>query len=119
MNPQMAAFYAARNARDGRMAYDSLNEGEAQIDRQVNRSNSLARQANYGRDAALRARASVPSKAAGTAELLKGGLGLAKETGLLKALPGLFKDGYDWLGGQTGLWGNNWFTSDSADSIDW
>jgi hypothetical protein len=107
VNPHMAAFYAARNARDGRMAYQSLDEGEAQTDRLLQRSGRLQNQANQGRDSTLQARDTIPSKAAGTAQLLKSGLGLMKETGLLKDLPGMFRSGYDWLGGKTGMWGGN------------
>ena len=106
VNPHMAAFYAARNARDGRMAFDSLREGEQQVDGMLKRSEGLQGQANRQRASTLDARGTIPSKAAGTAQLLKGGLGLAKDTGLLKALPGMLGKGYDWLGGKTGWWGS-------------
>jgi hypothetical protein len=105
MNPQMAAFYAARGARDGRMAFDSLREGEQQVNSLVDRSGKLQSQANAGRASNMAAGKAVPSKAAGTAKLLQSGLGLAKDTGLLGALPGMMKGSFDWLGGQTGLWG--------------
>lgn len=43
MNPHLAAFYAARNARDAKMSADSLDAGQAQIDRELNRSGMLQR----------------------------------------------------------------------------
>lgn len=105
VNPHVAAFHAARNARDGRMAFESLREGEDQVGRMLDRSGRLQTQANNQRASTLDARATVPSKSVGTAQLLKGGVNLARETGLLKALPGMLGKGYDWLGGKTGLWG--------------
>jgi hypothetical protein len=106
MNPQMAAFYAARNARDGRMAFDSLREGEGQIDRMLGRSSGLQNQANNMRGATQGARGALPSKAAGTMNLLKGATGILKDTGVLKDIPGMLRGGADWLGGATGLWGD-------------
>lgn len=110
INPIAAAHFAARNARNADMAYKSLNEGEAQIGRMLDRSGALQTQANNQRANTLNARGTIPSKAAGTSELLKGALGIAKETGILKNLPGMIR----------GLWGTNkWFTSMDPDSIDW
>jgi hypothetical protein len=105
INPQMAAYFAEKNKRDAALAYHSLREGEDQTDRMLNRSSALQNQANQQRASTLGARKAVPSKAAGTANFLKSGIGLAKDTGLLSGLPGMLKGGFDWLGGSTGLWG--------------
>ena len=121
MNPQMAAFYAARNARNGRMAYDALNEGESQTDRMLARSGALQRQAAGTQEAGLRGQGTIPSRSKQTVELLKGAGGLLmKNPDVLKDIGGMLGRGFDWLGNTTGLWGQpQWFTSMSSDSIDW
>jgi hypothetical protein len=127
MNPQLAAFYAGRGARDARMAADSMDRGEAQIDRMVNRSGMLQRQATDRQTSGLEAARSQPSRSAANMNLLKGASSILKDTGILKGdtsilkdIGGMFSSGANWLGNSTGLWGQpQWFTSGSADSIDW
>ena len=119
MNPQMAAFYAARNARDAKLSTEAMDRGEGQIDRMLDRSGRLQTQAANTQNAGMNAQRALPSRAAATTQLLKGVGGLLKNKDVLKDIGGMLGTGYDWLGKQTGLWGNKWFTSDSPDSIDW
>ena len=93
MNPHLAAFYAGRGARDARMAAESLEAGEGQVERGMRRA-ALGQQA----------RAGIPSKAAGQAKMLKDLYGMAKETGVTKDIGGMLGRGADWLGRTTGLW---------------
>lgn len=111
-NPLAAAFYAQRANRDQRMAAESLDRGEAAIDRQLGRSSRLQTQAQGNRAGTLNARATVPSKAVSTAEMLRGASGILRDTGLLGM-------GVDWLRNTFGGGGQDWFTSMSPDSIDW
>lgn len=117
MNPHMAAFYAARGGRDARMAADSLNAGEQQLDRELKRAGMLNDQAVARQRANVETQKLIPSRAASTMNLLKGTTGILKDTGVMKDLGGLFGKGFDWLGGATGLWGgaepellNSWWS---------
>lgn len=106
-NPMAAAFYAQRANRDQRMAAEALDRGEASIDRQLGRSGRLQSQAQNSRAGTLNARGTLPSKAASTAEMLRGGMNILKETGLLGA-------GVDWLRGLGGGGFNTrWFDTAS------
>jgi hypothetical protein len=97
MNPQMAAFYAARNARDAKMSAGALDAGEAQLDRQLNRAGMLQRNANANRTADLDALRTQPSRSASDMQMLSGISGILRDTGALKALPGMIGGGMDWL----------------------
>jgi hypothetical protein len=93
VNPQMAAFYAARNARNSKAAYDALNEGEAQIDRQVSRAGALQGQATNYQNSQINARKAInpPSKTGQTMNILTGATKIAKDLGL-------FESAGNWLG---------------------
>jgi hypothetical protein len=95
MNPHMAAFYAARNARDAKMSADSLDAGQAQIDRYLKRSGMLQDQAGRRQDVGLQAQSKRSSPAAANMNLLRGAAGILKDSGLM---PGMISTGKDWLG---------------------
>lgn len=90
MNPHMAAFYAARNARDAKMSADSMREGEDHLDRLIGRGGTLQGQAAGTQAAGLQAQRTQPSKAQQTQLLLSGIGGVLKDTGMFSA-------GVDWL----------------------
>jgi hypothetical protein len=90
MNPQMAAFYAARGGRDATMAAESLDAGNKDINMMLERSGMLQRQAASRQQTAQANR--TPAKSGMNANLMKGGLDILKNTGLLKG-------GADWLFG--------------------
>jgi hypothetical protein len=97
MQPQLAAFYAARGGRDAKMAADSLDQGEAQIDRMLKRSGMLQDQAAAKQRSGLEAAKLQPSRTAANLNLLKGLGGLFKDVGGVKGVTGLFSGGMDWL----------------------
>jgi len=90
MNPKLAAYYAGKGARDSKLAYDSLTEGEAQIDRMLGRSGKLQQQAANTQSTGIAAQRTQPSRAAANLELLKGFGGVMKDSGMLGI-------GTDWL----------------------
>ena len=90
MNPHVAAFHAARNARNAKMAADSLDAGEAQLDRQINRAGTLQGNAARAQQAGIQADNRLPSRSAGNAEMLKNVGTILKDTGMLNV-------GMDWL----------------------
>lgn len=97
MNPQMAAFYAARNARDAKMAAEAGDRGEQAIDRQINRSTQLQQQSNLAQNAARQNQQLRPSKAAAGQQLL-GGIGsVLKNPDVMKGIGGMLSGGIDWL----------------------
>jgi hypothetical protein len=107
VNPQMAAFYAARNQRNSQAAYDALNQGEAQIDRQLGRSSNLAQQAGALQNQGLQAQRTQVNPGAKKFNVVKGAASIAKDLGLGSSIGGMFKGAADWLGGATGLWGGS------------
>lgn len=111
MNPHLAAFYAGRGARDATMAADSLDYGDRTLDNMLKRSGMLQDQAAARQRMGLEASRTQPSRAASRMNLLKGGAGILRDTGLLNDL---------WKGAQ-GLFGDDgdWFTSMDELSIDW
>jgi len=116
MSPELAAFYAAKNARNARMSADSLDAGQKQIDTYVNRAGTLQRAAGGAQGTGIAAQDTQPSRAAASMRLLKGLSGVAKDTGL-------FGVAGDWLKRQAGGWFGpkieTPFSSMSSDSIDW
>lgn len=112
MNPQMAAFYAARNARDARMSADALDAGEGQIDRMLNRAGLLQRGATGLQESGLRAQDTQPSRTLQNLALLKGTSGLLKDTGL-------FGTGVDWLKGTGSSIFKNIWNSPVASGPNW
>jgi hypothetical protein len=107
VNPQMQAYFKAKADRDAKLAYDSLNEGEAQIDRQLNRSGMLQRTAG-----GLRGEMPQPSRSTTNMNLLRGAAGVLKDTGML---PGMISTGKDWL---SGMFGGGQDFSDLAGGFD-
>lgn len=108
VNPQMEAYFKAKADRDARMAYDSLGEGEAQLDRQLNRSGMLQQQAAQRQNTGIQAQSTQPSRSAQTLNLLRGAGSILKDTGLLN-------DGLDWLkntfgNGASDYWGGSDFS---------
>ena len=107
INPQLAALYAAREARNAQSAFDSLNEGEAQIDRQVQRANTLSGQAENTRATRL---PTTPSRPSTTSQILSGAAKLLQQP---NAIPGLFSAVGDIWGSLKGAFGgNNWLNDD-------
>jgi hypothetical protein len=98
INPQMAAFYAARNQRNAQSAYDSLREGEGMIDNQLRRSGMLASQAGGLQNSGLAAQRTQVNPGAKNASLAKAGYNMLKDTGLLKDAGGMLRSGASWLG---------------------
>jgi hypothetical protein len=106
MNPHMAAYYAARGGRDAKMAADSLDAGEAQLDRTIKRSGMLQDQAAAQQRSGLEGVRTQPSRTAANLNLLKGASGLVKDLGGLQGIrsmigsgAGLLGSGMDWLRG--------------------
>jgi hypothetical protein len=94
MNPQMAAFYAGRGARDARMSADALNYGQNTLNQAADRAAALSR---VGADRAQMSASTA--KSPGVVKMLKGGLGIAKDLGAFEK-GGMFNTGLDWLGGK-------------------
>ena len=102
MNPYVAAMLAAQQTQRAKSAYESLNEGETQIDRMIGRSNTLQSGGRAATNAALMAKALAPKPSA-IATLLKGGSGLLSNPGAQKAVWDLLKrGGSNILGGLRG-----------------
>lgn len=103
INPQMAAFLKVKADRDAQMAYDSLDKGDAALDKMVQRGGMLSGQAANTQAAGMKAQGALPSRSAGNMALLKGLGGIAKDSGL-------FGGGMDWLRKNNpfsnGGWGN-------------
>lgn len=108
MNPHVAAFLAAKNARDAKMAAGSLDAGEAQLDRMLKRSGMLQDQAANTQRAGMTAQGSQPSRSLRNVELLKGAGSILKDAGVFNDVfkqGGLLGQGVDWLKDFTGFGG--------------
>lgn len=99
MNPHVAAFYAARNAQRSKDAYGALGEGEKYLDNILNRSGMLTRQAGNVQSTGLEGQNTQRSRAKELGEMMRGGLGILRESGALKDIPGMFGKGLEFLGG--------------------
>jgi hypothetical protein len=97
MNPQLAAFYAARGGRDAKIAADSLDAGDQRVNMMLQRSGMLANQAANQQRSGLAAASTQPSRVAGTVNLLKGASGILKDLGGVSGAKGLLGQGFDWL----------------------
>ena len=107
INPQLAALAAAQAGEKAKSAYGSLNEGEEQISRMLQRSGMLQSQALGARGTALR---QLPPKAPGFLSQLAGaGTKLLGTPGGTQAVGKGLSSAYDWakniLGGG-GMFGN-------------
>jgi hypothetical protein len=97
MNPHMAAYYAARNARDAKMSADSLDASErAQREASylAGREQNIAESAQQSGLAAARTQ---PSRAASNMQLIKGLGGVLSNKDIWGKEGGLFGIGVDWL----------------------
>jgi hypothetical protein len=83
MNPHMAAYYAARNARDAKMAAGAREAADR-------RQTSALGRANTAQTMGMRGNTEIPSRSAANLQLLKGASGVLKDTGMLDM-------GMDWL----------------------
>lgn len=102
VNPHVAAFYAAQNAQRSKDAYSALDSGQAYLDKILNRSGMLQRSAGDAQRMGLEAMRTQPSRATATHQLLKGGLGVLKDSGVLKDVfkpGGMLGGAMDWLKG--------------------
>ena len=104
MNPHMAAFFAAQNADRAKRSQASLIEGQNYANNLVTRANTLQGVAGNTQQTGINAQNTQPSKATGNAEMLKAAVGmLSQNPAILKDAwnlgSGLFKSGFDWLGG--------------------
>ena len=109
MNPQLAAFFAAKNAQRAKDANASLGEGQAYIDSLLNRSGMLQKQASSVQSSGLEAQKTQPSRAAQTGELLRGVTGVLKDAGVYKdvvrGIPGALGSAGEWLSKTAGnMW---------------
>lgn len=103
MNPQMAAYYAARNARDAKMAAESVDRADQR------QANALSR-ANTAQGMGMRANESLPSRSAGNMKLLSGLSGVLKDTGMLDFGMDWLKDTFGGGGDAFGMFGDTDFT---------
>jgi hypothetical protein len=95
MNPQLAAYYAARNARNAKMASDSLDKGENAVTANINRANTLQGTADSAYRSGMTGQDARGSSALRNMEMLKKGVGVLKDSGMLGM-------GTDWLKKQMG-----------------
>jgi hypothetical protein len=120
MNPQLAAFFAAKNAQQSKDAYSSMGEGQKYIDSLVNRAGMLQRTAGSTQNTGLEAQRTQPSRAAGNSELLRGVSGVLKNAGGLGALPGALRSpndapDMDRMGGLPDFNSDDYATNDALD----
>lgn len=110
MNPQLAAFFAARNAATAKAANASMQQGQDYLDNLVRRSGMLSGQAANVQRSGLEGERTQPSRAAGNAELARGALKVLGDSGVLKdvfkSAPGMIGSGIDWLGNTISGWWN-------------
>ena len=101
MNPQLAAFFAAQNAQRSKDAYGSLGEGQQYLNGILDRAGMLQRTAANAQSTGLEGVRTQPSRATSNAELIRGGLGVLKDSGILKdvvgRVPGMISGGIDWM----------------------
>lgn len=102
VNPQLAAYYAAQAGQRSKDAYNSLDAGQTYASNLVNRAKSLQDLASNAQQTGIQAQNTQPSRATGTAELLKGGLGVLKDAGVFNNLPGMLSSGWDSIKGLFG-----------------
>ena len=99
MNPKMAAFFAAQNAQRSKDAYGALDQGQAYLDKLLNRSSNLQKQAGATQASGIAGEMMQNSRATADKQLFKGVSGMLKNTGLLKDI---FKGGAGLFGGLFG-----------------
>ena len=108
MNPQLAALFAAQEGAKQKSAYQSLAEGEAQLDRMIDRSDTLQGSAQRARATGQYALTQVPAKPSIMDQLLKGGLNILKDPRARRTVGGMLGDAAGWLGGALGIGSKPW-----------
>lgn len=107
MNPQLAAFFAAKQAQRSKDAYGAMDQGQKYLDTMLNRSGMLQRQAAGLQSSGLEAQRTQPSRAAGNMEVMRGLTNVLKDSGvtrdIVRGAAGGIKDGANWLGQQLGI----------------
>lgn len=98
MNPQLAAFFAAKNAQRSKDAYGAMDQGQKYIGDLVSRAGMLQRTAAGAQGTGLEAQRTQPSRAASNSELLRGVSGVLKNAGGFAALPGAIRSASDAFG---------------------
>lgn len=101
-NPKLAAFFAAQNAQRSKDAYSAMDQGQAYLDKLLNRAGMLQRGAGDTQRMGLEAMRTQPSRATANNQLLKGGLGILKDSGVMSDIfkpGGMIGQGMDWLKG--------------------
>ena len=122
INPQMAALLAAQSGEKAQSAYNSLNQGEQQLDRLISRSGMLQGQAQGQRSTGQAAMSQIPVKKSFLSQVL----GNQNTIGMLgKGLGWLLGDG-DWARRQAdpsydfgGKWTTNPALSDLDPTMNW
>lgn len=113
MNPQLAAFYAARNAQQAKDAYASMQEGQNYRTNLLKDAGMLSTQAGQLQNTGLAAQNVIPSRATAAQQILQGVGSVLKSNpkilpGMLSAAGGYLKSGLDWLGNAaSGLFGDS------------
>jgi hypothetical protein len=97
VNPYVASLLAAQQTQRAKSAYDSLNQGEAQLDRLIGRSNTLQQGGRAANLAGLQSGAMAP-KPSLAMTLLKGASGILKDPRAQKGIWELLKGGAGMLG---------------------
>lgn len=130
MNPKLAAFYAAQEAQRSKDAAASMDAGQDYLDRLLKRAGLANQNASSAAQIAANAQRTgiegeklVPSKSTSNAQLIKGGMGILKDTGILGGIfkpGGMISTGADWLkdlfGGADN--GSSWDYG-GFDDVDW
>jgi hypothetical protein len=101
-NPKLASFFAAQNAQRSKDAYAAMDKGQSYLDNILNRAGMLQRSAADTQRAGLEAMRTQPSRAASNHQLLKGGLGILKDSGVMGDIfkpGGMIGGAMDWLKG--------------------
>jgi hypothetical protein len=101
-NPKLASFFAAQNAQRSKDAYAAMDQGQSYLDKLLNRSGMLQTNAANTQRAGLEAMRTQPSRATANHQLLKGGLGILKDSGVLNDVfkpGGMIGGAMDWLKG--------------------
>lgn len=101
VNPYVASLLAAQGTQRAKSAYESLNEGEQQLDRLIGRSNTLQSGGRAATNAALQAKLLAPRPSTAST-LLRGASGLLQNPRVQQGVWDLLKKG---TGMFTGLFG--------------
>ena len=105
MNPYLASMLEEQQTQRAKSAYESLTEGEQQLDRLINRSTTLQAPGRAATQAALQAKALAP-KPSVASTLLRGASGLLRDPKAQREIWDLLRKGVGLFSGG-GTWGNN------------